>query len=138
MIVLDTNVISEMMRVTPSIKVSSWIDQQEVTHLFITTITIAEITYGINSLPKGKKRQKIENAFNKIIKDAFKHRVLSFSENAAHIYGKIMGRRKELGRPLSILDGQIAATTLAEEYALATRNVRDFRDCDISLINPFE
>lgn len=126
-----------MMKTSPSISVSNWIDQQEVTELFITTITIAEISYGINALPKGKRRQLIQSAFNNTIRDAFRHRILSFTEKAAHTYGKIMGLRKEIGRPLSILDGQIAAIAMAEEASLATRNIRDFKDCGLNLIDPF-
>ena len=137
MIVLDTNVISELMKASPSEKVVEWIDQQDVTQLFVTTITIAEISYGIHALPKGKKRQLIETAFHNAIKDAFKHRLLQFTEDAAHIYGKTMGERKKLGRPLSILDGQIAAIALAEKASFATRNIRDFEHCRLILINPF-
>jgi len=138
MIVLDTNIISEMMKETPSTKVLAWIDQQEVTQLFLTTITVAEISYGIQALPKGNRRRRIEDAFNKAITVAFKHRLLFFDEPAAHQYGKIMGCRKELGRPLSILDGQIAAIALAQGAIVATRNIRDLADCGLDLINPFE
>jgi toxin FitB len=137
MIVLDTNVISELMKSSPSSKVSEWIDQQETSQLFVTTITIAEISYGIHALPKGKKRQSIETAFHNSIRDAFEHRLLEFTEKAAHIYGKMMGERKKIGRPLSILDGQIAAITLAEKASLATRNVRDFQHYGLILMNPF-
>jgi hypothetical protein len=137
MILLDTNVISEMMKQSPSAKVMAWIDQQEVMLVYISTITVAELSYGIHALPKGKRRNLIEDAFNKTIGEAFKHRLLSFDDVAAHIYGKIMGRRKALGRPLSILDGQIAAIALAHGAAIATRNTCDFTDCDLDLINPF-
>lgn len=137
MILLDTNIISEMMKPSPSTKMMEWIDQQEVIHLFITTITIAEISYGIHALPKGNRRRIIENAFDKAIRNSFKHRILSFEEPAAHLYGKLMGQRKELGKPLSILDGQIAAIALSHGAALATRNIRDFTHCSLDLINPF-
>lgn len=137
MILLDTNVISEMMKKSPSANVITWIDEQEVTQLFITTITIAEISYGLNVLPKGSRRRFLEDALNKTIEHAFKHRLLSFDETAAHLYGKMMGHRKELGRPLSVLDGQIAAIALAQKASVATRNIRDFSDCGLDLINPF-
>src|SRR3990167_9160330 len=117
MIILDTNIISEMMKSSPAAKVSGWLDQQEVTQLYITTITIAEISYGLNVLPKGSRRQLLENAFNKTIQAAFKHRILSFDEPAAHLYGKMMGHRKEFGRPLSVLDGQIAAIARVQDAA---------------------
>ncbi len=136
MIVLDTNIISELMKASPSKTVIEWIDKQEVTQLFVTTITIAEISYGIHALPKGKKRQLIEAAFHYAIHDAFNHRLLEFTEDAAHVYGKIMGERKQLGQPLSILDGQIAAIALVEKAFLATQNVRDFANCGLRLLNP--
>ncbi len=137
MILIDTNIISEMMKTTPSNAVVSWFDRQKTTELFITSITIAEISYGLNILSEGKRRSSLETVFNKAIVNAFKHRILSFDENAAHFYGKIMGQRKELGRPLSVLDGQIAAIARAHGFSIATRNIRDFSDCELTLINPF-
>lgn len=138
MIVLDTNIISELMKKSAAIKVMTWIDRQEPTQLFVTTITIAEISYGISILPEGNRKHSLEEAFNKAIKNAFKHRILSFDESAAHMYGKVMGHRKKLGRPLSILDGQIAAIASAHGAAVATRNIRDFANCELDLINPFD
>lgn len=137
MIFLDTNIISELMKHTPSSNVMDWIDRQEVTQLFVTTITIAEISYGISVLPAGNRRALLEDAFTKTINEAFKHRILSFDETAAHHYGKIMSHRKNLGHPMSILDGQIAAIAVAHGGTLATRNIRDFSDCALTLINPF-
>ena len=96
MIILDTNIISEMMKKSPAVSVMTWLDQQEVTQLFVASITIAEISYGINVLPEGNRRHLLESAFNKAIKDAFKHRLLPFDEAAAHLYGKMMGHRKSL------------------------------------------
>ncbi len=138
MILLDTNIISEMMKKSPSKNVVKWIDEQEVTHLFVSAITIAEISYGISVLPKGSRRHLIENAFNKTMQESFKHRILFFDEASAYRYGKLMGHRKELGRPLSILDGQIAAIAFVHGAVVATRNVRDFVHCDLDLVDPFE
>jgi predicted nucleic acid-binding protein len=138
MIILDTNIISEMMRPFPNTRVISWLDQQGVTQLFITAITIAEISYGINMLPKGKRRSFLENAFNKVLKEAFMHRTLLFDDPAAHFYGKIMSERKKSGRPMSISDGQIAAIARVHEGAIATRNMHDFENCGLRLLNPFD
>jgi predicted nucleic acid-binding protein len=138
MIILDTNVISEMMKPSPSHHVVKWFDQQDSTQLFITTITIAEISYGLSVLPKGNRRVVLEDAFNKAIVEAFEHRLLAFDAAPAYRYGAVMGQRKELGRPLSILDGQIASIALTHGSMLATRNVKDFLDCGLDLINPFE
>lgn len=138
MIILDTNIISEMMKTTPSKAVLNWVNKQEAIELFITTITIAEISYGLYALPRGNRRKSLEEIFHRAIMSAFKHRILSFEESSAHFYGKIMGHRKKIGRPLSVPDGQIAAITLSQGFSLATRNIRDFSDCDINLVNPFD
>jgi len=137
MILLDTNIISEMMKKSPSVRVAGWLDQQEVTHLFVTAITIAEISYGISVLAKGKRRLALEEAFDMVMRECFKHRILSFDEASAHLYGGLMGHRKKLGRPLSVLDGQIAAIALVHKATVATRNIRDFANCNLELIDPF-
>lgn len=138
MILVDTNVISELMRPTPSSAVISWIDEQETINLFISTITIAEITYGIRVMPKGKKREKIQTAFSRAIDEVFAYRIISFDNEAAYAYGEIMGRRKELGHPMSVIDGQIAAIAATHHFSIATRNIKDFQACNLRLINPWE
>ncbi len=137
MIILDTNIISELMRRVPDPHVLEWLDDQEAGELFITTITIAEIAYGINVLPDGGRRQLLESAFNKTVQDAFRDRVLSFDEESSHCYGKLMSHRKKIGKPLSSLDGQIASISVAHQGKIATRNVNDFADCNLTIINPF-
>jgi len=126
MILLDTNIISEMMKQLPNPGVINWIEEQEVTQLYISSISIAEIAYGINVLPNGNRRHSLEEAFYKAIKMAFKHHILFFDEASAHHYGRLMSHRKNLGKPLSILDGQIASIAVTvhniascNEYAFA-------------------
>ena len=138
MIVLDTNIISEMMKTSPSLQVMTWIDEQTVSELFITTITIAEIVYGLHALPAGHRRNQLEDAFHNTISSAFEYRVLGFDELSAHRYGQLMADRKKLGRPLAILDGQIAAIAYINKFKIATRNMADFYECGLGLINPFE
>lgn len=106
--------------------------------MFMSTITIAEIGYGLNVFLQGNRRNGLEEAFNKAIAEAFTGRLLVFDEAAAHHYGKIMAHRKELGKPLGVPDGQIAAIARAHGAAMATRNIRDFTECGLQLINPFE
>jgi len=137
MIVLDTNIISEIMKVAPCEKVMCWVNEQDTNQLFITTITIAEISYGLVKLPLGKRRSTLENTFNHIILNIFKYRILSFDEPAAYLFGEIMARRKKLGRPIAIPDGQIASIARANWATIATRNNRDFIDCGLDVINPF-
>ncbi len=137
MILIDTNIISEMMKHKPDPSVIGWIDKQNFLELYVSTINIAEILYGIRALPQGKRRVFLEEAFKKMIQEVFEYRVLGFDENAADNYGSIMSQRKSLGRPLGILDGQIAAIAKANYLDIATRNIKDFSDCGINLINPF-
>jgi toxin FitB len=137
MILLDTNIVSELMKAAPSERVLAWLNDQDNEHLFISSITIAEISYGLRVLPDGKRRKLLEMRFEQFLNQAFAARVLEFDEAAAHIYGNIMGYRKEQGQPLSILDGQIAAIGLANNFAIATRNIKDFTNLAIELINPF-
>ncbi len=137
MILLDTNIISELMKTTPHPSVLAWINQQLNDTLFICSITVAEISYGLKVLPIGQRQKLLETRFEQFTTQAFYERILSFTTVAAHLYGEIMGYRKTLGRPLSILDGQIAAIALANNMAVATRNIKDFNDCGLELINPF-
>ena len=138
MILLDTNVISELMKPLPMPSVLTWINQQQNTELVISTITIAEITYGLQALPVGKRRTTLELAFEQAINEAFHNHIMPFDEPAAYIYGKIMGHRKQLGQPMSLFDGQIAAIALSKNAGLATRNINDFQNCGLTLINPFD
>jgi predicted nucleic acid-binding protein len=138
MIILDTNVVSEMMKPVPSQHVIAWMDQQASISLFITSATIAEIVYGLHALPHGNRKLWLEQAFTNAVVEAFKNRILPLDELAALQYGKIMAQRKADSRPLSVCDGQIAAIASVHHFAIATRNVNDFVHCGIELINPFE
>lgn len=137
MIVVDTNVISEVMRPQPSPVVLDWLNTQDSNLLFITTVTLAEIGYGLRVLPDGLRRRQLQTRFEQFIAQAFEERVLDFTAPAAHAYAEIMGHRKEAGRAMSLLDGQIASIARAHGFAVATRNIKDFEDCGIELINPF-
>jgi predicted nucleic acid-binding protein len=138
MIIVDTNVVAELMKASPAQRVVSWMNDQEAPTLFLTTITLGEIGYGLEILPQGRRRLHLEEGFVRVVAEAFTGRILPFDEEAARHYGALMGRRKEMGRPLSVLDGQIAAITRARGGAVATRNVRDFVECGVEVINPFE
>lgn len=137
MILVDTNVISEIMKVAPSEVVLDWLNGQKSTDLYISAITIGEIEYGLRILPTGKRQVQLKDRFERFVALAFAQRILAFDEPAARIYAEIMGSRKEIGRPMSIPDGQIAATARARGLAVATRNTSDFIDCGIDLIDPF-
>ena len=137
MIILDTNIVSEVMRPRPTQTVLDWLNDQPATDLWLSVISIAEIEYGLRSMPLGNRRADLNGVFERFIARAFSGRILAFERNAAHLYGDIMSERRATGRPMSMADGQIAATARAHGYALATRNTDDFVDCGLELINPF-
>jgi len=137
MIILDTNVVSEMMEPSPAPSVKVWLNAKDGFQFYMTTITIAEIAYGIHKLPLGKRRSFIESTFEEKVLNMFDDRVFSFDKPAARLYGEIMNKRKKIGRPMGTLDAQIAAIALANDASLATRNTRDFEHCGLNLINPF-
>ena len=138
MILLDTNVVSEVMKARPGKAVLAWLNSQESEKLYVSAITMGEITYGLRILPDGKRRSELRERFEQFIGQGFDQRVLAYDESAARLYGTLMGDRKELGRPSSIPDGQIAAIARRDRLAVATRNVLDFESCGIEVVNPFE
>lgn len=137
MIVVDTNVISEVMRPQPAPAVLNWLNAQDGTQLFVTTVTLAEIGYGLRILPQGQRRWQLGQRLEQFVAQAFEERILDFTTEAARAYAEIMGHRKEMGRPMSLPDGQIAGIAHSKGFALATRNTKDFEDCGLTLINPF-
>jgi predicted nucleic acid-binding protein len=137
-ILLDTNVASEAMRSVPERKVLAWLNDQESSSLYFSTISMAEIAYGLRILPDGRRRVDLRERFEHFVGRAFAERVVSFDIEAALIYGEIMGVRKELGRPMSMPDGQIAAIARSRGLALATRNVADFEECGVEVVNPWD
>ena len=137
MIILDTNVVSEMMKTAPSRTVLDWLNAQDAASLYVTTITLAEIGYGLRLLPDGQRRRLLAERFDRFIARAFDRRILRFDEAAARVYGDIMGHRKELGRPIGVTDGQIAAIARSNAFGIATRNIKDFDDSQIALIDLF-
>ena len=138
MIVIDTNVISEVLRLQPSPAVLRWLNAQDGNQLFITTVTLAEVGYGLRILPDGQRRWQLQSRFEQFIAQAFEERVLDFTASAARAYAQIMGHRKEAGHPMSLPDGQIASIAHSHGFAIATRNIKDFENCGLELINPFE
>jgi len=138
MIVLDTNVISEVVKPSPSAQVVEWLNVQESSDLYVTAITLGEISYGVQVLPDGDRRTSLSRAISQFVDQAFGDRVLVFDRESAHEYGQVMAGRRKLGRPLTAPDGQIAAITRRHRFQLATRNLGDFEECGIGLINPFD
>jgi len=137
MILLDTNVLSEPMRSQPSTKVVNWLDEQPVSELYISSITLAEIELGLALLPDGKRKQALFSAAHEMLKK-FSGRCLSFGEDEASIYAQILADSRRKGRTITVEDGQIAAVALSNNLVLATRNVKDFKIINsLKIINPF-
>jgi toxin FitB len=137
MIILDTNVLSEAMRPTPAREVLRWIADQPTSGLFTTSITQAEIMYGIELLPKGKRRVTLQSAVQALFEEDFAGRILPFDSDAARLFPAIAASRRTSGRPIAQWDAQIAAIALSRGATLATRNTGDFEHCGITLINPW-
>jgi predicted nucleic acid-binding protein len=137
MIVLDTNVISEAMSSSPNPTVSRWLSDHPTSLLFTTTISLAEILYGIELLPKGKRRSGLLLAAENMFPKLFAERVLTFDEAAARVFAPIAVHRRSTGRPITLFDAQIAAIARANSAALATRNTADFEQCGVRVVNPW-
>ncbi len=137
MILLDTNVLSELMQPTPNQAVIEWLDEQPSANLFISAITKAEIELGIFLLPEGNRRDKLAVAANGMFND-FHDRCLPFDETAATKYANLVARRTKIGRPISVEDAQIASIALTHGLTLATRNTSDFDEIpELNLMNPW-
>jgi predicted nucleic acid-binding protein len=137
MIVLDTNVLSEVLRPVPEPSVLDWLSSQPRASLFITTVTRGEILYGIRLLTAGKRRRGLWDAARKIFDADFADQVLSFDSDAADMYAEIAASRRAEGKPISQFDAMIVAMARSRGASLATRNVKDFEDCGVDVINPW-
>jgi toxin FitB len=137
-IVLDTNVISELTRQVPEPAVISWLDSLPAEHVATTAITAAELLYGVARMPSGRRKAELAAAVNGLLGEDFRDRVLPFDDHAAARYAHIACGREKLGRPIGVADAQIAAICRTLDAALATRNTDDFSETGIELINPWK
>lgn len=136
MIVVDTNVTSELMRPSPAPTVTAWVRAHSSAELYATSITLAEIGYGVERLPNGRRKELLKITADEVF-SAFAEHVLAFDATAAAEYGGIVSRRERAGTPIDGFDAQIAAICRTHGAALATRNVKDFQDTGIALIDPW-
>lgn len=137
MIILDTNVLSALMRTTPETTVVAWLDRQPAESIWITSITLFEALLGLALLPKGKRRQTLEAAFSRLLEDDLENRVLDFDAAAATEAAALAADRQKAGRPVDIRDTQIAGIALARHAVVATRNVRHFSDLKVPVVDPW-
>lgn len=135
---LDTNVLSELLRAEPDGRVLRWFAQQHAESLFVSAITQAEMLYGAALLPRGRRRTQLEQQLQAMFDEEFDRRVLPFDGPAAAVYAAVVAARRSAGRPISQFDAQIAAIALTHRATLVTRNVEDFDGCGLSVVNPWQ
>lgn len=138
MVILDTNVVSELMRPVSSPIVLKWLSGQYAQDLHTSSVTVAEILYGIELLPNGKRRRELLAGAERMFSKVLSGRVFAFEDQAAHAFAQIASARRELGRPMAEFDAQIAAIASVHGATLATRNTSDFEGCGVRLVNPWE
>lgn len=137
MIVLDTTLLSEPLKLRPDVGVMRWLSVQAPDTLFITTITVAEMLTGIEKMPKGRKRNALGAALNEQVLPLFAGRVLDFNATSAAAFSKIVVAANAAGNDIDFADAAIAAVSVASGFYLATRNVRDFRGVAVDILNPW-
>ncbi|NBS65332.1 MAG: type II toxin-antitoxin system VapC family toxin [Betaproteobacteria bacterium] len=138
MILLDTNVVSEAMRLNPDQHVINWIDAQPLETLYLSSISVAELRAGVALLPPGKRRAALQGGLEREILPLFTGRVLSFDLPCTHQYAELLAKARKLGRALGTADALVAAVAGANAFSVATRDVLPFRGVGLNVINPWE
>jgi len=138
MIVLDTNVISEVLRPIPEPAVLDWLRSMRRSELWTSSVVVAELFSGVDLMRAGKRQQALREKMEQMVSTIFTGRILTFNFEAARAYGPILATRQRMGRPIDEMDALIAAAALANGATLATRNIADFEHCGIPLVNPWD
>ncbi len=138
MIILDTNVLSALMRNEPEREVIDWLDRQPPESVWITSITEFESRYGLALLPDGRRRKALENAFERLLKEDLESRILPFDSAAAAEAAMLAAKRQQAGDPVDMRDTQIAGIALARRATIATRNTRHFGGLNVDVVNPWK
>ncbi len=137
MVILDTNVVSELMRPAPDPAIASWVSECATSSLFLTAVTEAELRFGLAIMPQGKRRDGLAKGLERMLETGFANRVLPFDSDAARAFAEIAAARRRLGRPIALADCQIAAIGRVRGMPVATRNIRDFEDTGIEIFDPW-
>lgn len=138
MIILDTNVLSALMRSEPDREVIDWLDRQPPESIWITSITEFESRYGLALLPDGRRRKTLESAFERLLKEDLDGRILPFDSAAAAEAAMLAAKRQQAGHPVDMRDTQIAGIALARRATIATRNTRHFSGLNVDVVNPWK
>jgi toxin FitB len=138
MILLDTNVVSELMQPKPAIQVIQWLDHQPRTSLWTTAISVFEIRFGLQTMPSGKRRTELSNFFERWLIESIQQRIAIFDADAARLSADLAASRQKAGRSGELRDTMIAGIVLATHATLATRNVKHFEEIASSVVNPWE
>jgi predicted nucleic acid-binding protein len=134
---LDTDVVSELVRVRPEQRVLDWVARRMAADLCLSAITLGELIRGAARLPEGRRRTSLRRWLDVDLRREFEERILAFDQSTARIWGDLMGEADRRGRPRAAIDAQIAATALQHDLTLATRNTADFAGLDLPLVNPW-
>jgi toxin FitB len=137
MIILDTNVLSALMRPEPDAPVVAWLDLQPADSVWITSVTLFETRFGLAVLETGRRRKALEAAFERLLNEHLENRVLDFDSSAAVEAASLAASRHKAGRPIDVRDTQIAGIALARRASLATRNVKHFSDLKVPVVDPW-
>jgi len=137
MIVLDTNVLSALMLVQPDMRVVEWLDRQPAESIWITSVTLFEIRFGLAQLPAGNRRRSLEGAFDLLLREDLENRILDFDPAAAECAARLAASRRSAGRSVDFRDTEIAGIVEARQATLATRNIRHFEDLQSPVVNPW-
>lgn len=138
MILLDTNVVSETFRPSPNPRIVDWLDAQPEHSLFLCTPVLAELHYGLERMPPGKRKDLLHSAIEALETDLYRDRILVLDVAAAREYARLAARRSAAGKPLGQMDALIAAIAVSNGLRIATRNVAHFSDLPVEVVNPFD
>jgi predicted nucleic acid-binding protein len=136
-IILDTNVLSALMRTTPERAVVGWLDRQPADSIWLTSITVFEARFGLALLPKGRRRTALERAFDRVLDEDLSNRVLDFDQASAAAAAAVASDRRRSGRAADLRDTLIAGVALARRATIATRNTRHFEGLDVPVVDPW-
>jgi predicted nucleic acid-binding protein len=137
LILLDTNVVSELMRPEPSARVLQWLNLQPSREIWLCSVVAGELLFGLARLPEGARKQQLTRTLSLMLSEDFQDRVLAYDLEAAVVYADLVANRESQGKPISLADAQIASICVTHQASLATRNTKDFEGLGLTLINPW-